>query len=204
MRTGASGIAHRYCAIRLTQPRPFRVRVRPHYCNINMACVPKCILRTRIATSSHISRVFLARCTQSTLSEPSPLVDADLPSHSEPADHPLPETPPTPDDKSKWGFADLLRNSNLVKSGMVVGKTVPGVITAVVVGKRVYIDFGSKFHAVVTPEWKTENSMKKWRKGAEVWMKVKDLEQTGHFLGSSKHISLLEASVDLVEPDRTS
>ena len=124
------------------------------------------------------------------LSEPSPLV-SDLPRRSEAAD-PSPKTPPTQDEKP---FAELLRNSNLVKSGMVVGKTVPGVVTAVV-GKNLYVDFGGKFHAVVTPD---EHKIKKFRTGSEVWVRVTDLEQTGHFLGSSKHISLLEASADLVE-----
>ena len=163
----------------------------------SMACVPRCIFRPRINTSRHLSRVLFARRSNSTLSEPSPLV-ADLPSQSEATDL-SPETPPTQDEKSKWGFADLLRNSNLVRSGMVAGKTVPGVVTAVV-GKNLYIDFGGKFHAVVTPD---PHKTKKWRAGAEVWVRVNDLEHTGHFLGSSKHVSLLEASVDLVESGRT-
>ena len=109
---------------------------------------------------------------------------------------PSPESPNTPPSVKKegYGFSELFRSSNFVRSGLVVGKTVPGVITAVV-GNNLYVDFGAKFHAVVPRPQK--GNKKRWRRGIEVMVKVKDLEQTDHFLGSSRHTSLLEASVEL-------
>lgn len=91
-------------------------------------------------------------------------------------------------------FKQLLDNSRFVKSIDPVGKTAEGEILAVS-GEKVYVDFGSKFHAVVDiPKEKRECYVK----GAKVIILVKNLEMTGHFLGAQKHISLLEAEAELV------
>ena len=91
-------------------------------------------------------------------------------------------------------FAELLRSSKLVSSGEIVGKCIPALITAVT-GKDLYVDFGAKFHAVVP---RPEGDASKWRRGVWVEVKVNDLELTQHFLGSSRHTSLLEADVELI------
>lgn len=91
-------------------------------------------------------------------------------------------------------FEQLLENSKFVRSGNPVGRMAEGEILAVS-GEKVYVDFGSKFHAVVDmPEKKRELYVP----GARVIVTIKDLETTGHFLGAKKHISLLEAEAELV------
>ena len=91
-------------------------------------------------------------------------------------------------------FEQLLANSQFVRSVDPVGRMAEGEILAVS-GEKVYVDFGSKFHAVVyMPEKKRELYVQ----GAKVIITIKDLEMTGHFLGAKKHISLLEAQAELV------
>ena len=153
----------------------------------------------RYSFNGHFYRLPLSRLSSTACPKPS--------SSTEPAethtDHPGSETtlpsPESPDtlpsvNKEGYGFSELFRSSNFVRSGLVVGKTVPGVITTVV-GNSLYVDFGAKFHAVVPRPQK--GNKKRWRRGIKVVVKVKDLEQTDHFLGSSRHTSLLEASVEL-------
>ena len=91
-------------------------------------------------------------------------------------------------------FSQLLRNSQFVESIDPVGKKAEGEILAIS-GDKIYVDFGSKFHAVVDmPELERERYME----GAKVIITVKNLEMTDHFLGAKKHISLLEAEAELV------
>ena len=92
-------------------------------------------------------------------------------------------------------FADLFRNSNFVRVGNPVGKEVEGEIIAVE-EDNLYVDFGSKFHAVVPLPAKSLKE--EYRRGTKVRVLVRDLELTGHFLGQSKHLSLLEAEAELV------
>jgi small subunit ribosomal protein S28 len=91
-------------------------------------------------------------------------------------------------------FRQLLRNSRFVKSIDPVGKMADGEVLAIS-GEKMYIDFGSKFHAVVDmPTLERE----RYVEGAKVIIIVKNLEMTDHFLGAKKHISLLEAEAELV------
>lgn len=98
------------------------------------------------------------------------------------------------EEKDVQGFPDLLRSSKLISSGQIVGKRVPALITAVV-GDKLYVDFGGKFHGVVPRPVSGDVSV--WRRGVWVEVMVRDLEQTHQFLGSSKHTSLLEADIEL-------
>ena len=98
---------------------------------------------------------------------------------------------PAPDEES---FKQLLSNSQFVKSIDPVGKMAEGEILAIS-GEKIYVDFGSKFHAVVDmPEKNSECYVE----GAKVEILIKNLEMTDHFLGAKKHISLLEAEAELI------
>lgn len=91
-------------------------------------------------------------------------------------------------------FGDLLENSQFVKAMDPVGKQVEAEIIAVV-EEKLYVDFGCKFHAVIPcPEPQNE----RYRRGEKVIITVKDLEVTEHFIGDSKHTSLLEAKAEFV------
>ncbi len=63
-----------------------------------------------------------------------------------------------------------------------------------VIGDKLYIDFGCKFHAVVR---RPEENAESFVEGAKVVVLVKDLEMSMHPLGSSKDLSLLEAEAEL-------
>lgn len=91
-------------------------------------------------------------------------------------------------------FAELFRKSYFSRIVDPVGKKVKGRVVAIVDG-NLYIDFGSKFHGVV-PIPKENSEM--FHKGSRVTILVRDLELTSHFLGDSKHTSLLEADIKLV------
>ena len=89
-------------------------------------------------------------------------------------------------------FAEMFRNSKFVQTVSPVGKKVKGEVIAVV-DDNVYVDFGCKFHAVMAvPQAKPEF------KGRKVEVLVHDLEITDHFLGDSRHTSLLEAEAEFV------
>lgn len=91
-------------------------------------------------------------------------------------------------------FKKLLSSSQFVRSINPVGQVTEGEIVAVS-GGNIYVDFGGKFHGVIPlPE---ENS-DRYVEGTKVTVIVKDLEMTDHFLGAKKHISLLEAEIELV------
>ena len=93
-------------------------------------------------------------------------------------------------------FQNLFENSRFVKALDPVGKEVEAEIIAIVEDK-LYIDFGCKFHAVVTcPDTHKE----KCQKGTKVIIEVKDLEVTKHFIGDNKHQSLLEAEATFIRP----
>ena len=91
-------------------------------------------------------------------------------------------------------FRELWNNSQFVQSIDPVGKETEAEIIAVV-GEKVYVDFGSKFHAVVPlPEKDSDHYVV----GARVLILIKDLEMTDHFIGAKRHISLLEAEAELI------
>lgn len=93
-------------------------------------------------------------------------------------------------------FQNLFENSQFVKALDPVGKEVEAEIIAIVEDK-LYVDFGCKFHAVVTcPDTHKE----KCQKGTKIIIEVQDLEVTRHFIGDNKHKSLLEAEANFVRP----
>ena len=91
-------------------------------------------------------------------------------------------------------FKHLLNNSQLVQSIDPVGKVAEAEVISVS-GENLYVDFGGKFHAVVPLPKENRN---RYGEGTKVLVLIKDLELTDHFLGAKKHISLLEADVELV------
>ncbi|XP_050410454.1 28S ribosomal protein S28, mitochondrial [Patella vulgata] len=91
-------------------------------------------------------------------------------------------------------FAAMLRKSKLMQIGDPNGKVVIGKITKVV-GDDLYVDFGGKFHCVCSrPKMEPEL----YHPGAKVRLLLKDLEMTSKFLGSEKHVTILEADAILV------
>ncbi|XP_035905475.1 28S ribosomal protein S28, mitochondrial [Anopheles stephensi] len=91
-------------------------------------------------------------------------------------------------------FAALLRNSKFVDLGDPEGKIVTGKIFHIV-ENDLYIDFGWKFHCVCTRPTKNGED---YVRGARVRLRVKDLELSTRFLGSSKDLTLLEADCQLL------
>lgn len=91
-------------------------------------------------------------------------------------------------------FEQLFEKSQFVKAMDPVGKEVEADVLAVVEDK-LYVDFGCKFHAVVScPDTVRERI----HRGTKVIVVVKDLEVTQSFIGASKHDSLLEATAEFV------
>lgn len=96
----------------------------------------------------------------------------------------------------KGTFQYLFENSQFVKATDPKEKEllVEAEIIAVE-GDKVYVDFGGKFHAVVTcPEAQRERC----HSGGKVLITLQDYEMTKHFIGDTKHNSLLEAEAKFV------
>ncbi|XP_074656104.1 small ribosomal subunit protein bS1m-like [Tubulanus polymorphus] len=97
-------------------------------------------------------------------------------------------------DRQDPDFETLLKNSQLFKLGDVEGRIVIGQIKEIV-NDDLYIDFGGKFHCVCK---RPKQRSSEFHRGAQVRLKLHDLELTKKFLGSEKHITLLEADATLL------
>ncbi|XP_046674773.1 28S ribosomal protein S28, mitochondrial-like, partial [Homalodisca vitripennis] len=91
-------------------------------------------------------------------------------------------------------FLNLLKNSKFVDLGDPEGKIVTGTIFNVV-DDDLYVDFGWKFHCVVTRPSKNGHE---YVRGARVRLSLRDLELSSRFLGSEKDLTLLEADATLL------
>ncbi|XP_018567624.1 28S ribosomal protein S28, mitochondrial [Anoplophora glabripennis] len=96
--------------------------------------------------------------------------------------------------ESPQTFASLLRYSAFVDLGDPAGKIVIGKIFHVV-EDDLYIDFGWKFHCVCPRPTKNASN---YVRGAEVRLRINDLELSSKFLGYEKDLTLLEADCTLL------
>ncbi|KAL2748367.1 hypothetical protein V1477_003010 [Vespula maculifrons] len=91
-------------------------------------------------------------------------------------------------------FATLLRRSEFMNLGDPEGKKVVGKIFKTV-NNDLYIDFGWKFHCVCHRPLKNGEF---YVRGSSVILKIKDLELSKRFLGSTKDTTILEADCILL------
>ena len=101
------------------------------------------------------------------------------------------ETAPRTDES----FRELFERSKFAAIVDPVGQEVEGEVLAMV-GEKMYVDFGCKFHAVVPVPDQAESGS--YEKGSRVVVRVLDLEMTDHFIGDHRDTSLLEAEAELV------
>jgi len=112
------------------------------------------------------------------------------------------ETPSEPEDL----FESLLYNSPLLQLESFHGKTLVGKILDVV-NDDLYIDYGGKFHMVVTQgkveTWghkRQQQQQQRYEKGQLVHVEVKDYEIIGKFMGDEKYITINESDGVVLGP----
>ncbi|XP_051162558.1 28S ribosomal protein S28, mitochondrial [Leptopilina boulardi] len=100
------------------------------------------------------------------------------------------------DEKVKKGksFATLLRHSKLIDIGDPNGKIVKGKVVHVV-DNDLHIDFGWKFNCVCR---RPSQNASDYVRGSIVRLKIKELELSTRFLGSTKDLTILEADCILL------
>ncbi|BFZ11041.1 hypothetical protein BsWGS_14080 [Bradybaena similaris] len=91
-------------------------------------------------------------------------------------------------------FATMLRKSKFVSLGEFSGRLVEGTIFEVM-GEDLYIDFGGKFHCVCP---RPKRNPSHYHRGKKVLITLQAIEMSSAFLGSDKHITLLEADGTLI------
>lgn len=91
-------------------------------------------------------------------------------------------------------FAAMLRHSKLMQLGDVAGRMVSGTVMEVV-DDDLYIDVGGKFHCVCP---RPKMNPDRYHRGVKVKLRLNDLEMSSSFLGSQKHVTLLEADATLI------
>ncbi|XP_076437857.1 small ribosomal subunit protein bS1m-like [Babylonia areolata] len=91
-------------------------------------------------------------------------------------------------------FAAMLRHSKLMQLGDYAGRMVVGTIFEVV-GDDLYIDIGGKFHCVCP---RPKLNAERYHRGVKVKLRLNDPEMSSSFLGSEKHVTLLEADATLI------
>jgi small subunit ribosomal protein S28 len=93
-------------------------------------------------------------------------------------------------------FAEMFRKSKFAQLGTSLDNRVLEGKVVKIIDKDMFVDFGSKFYAVVKrPTFKHQTVQ--CHEGMLVRLTLKDLEITEHFLGHSKHTTFLEANAGL-------
>ena len=113
-----------------------------------------------------------------------------------------PATPESTESEPEDLFERLLFDSPLLQLDSFKGKQFVGRITDVV-GEDLYVDYGGKFHLVVTQS----KERKRWSQPAHVYesgqlvrVQVNDYEIIGRFMGDDKFITINESDGVLVGP----
>ncbi|CAG5116679.1 unnamed protein product [Candidula unifasciata] len=91
-------------------------------------------------------------------------------------------------------FATMLRKSKFVSLGEFSGRLVEGTIFEVM-EDDLYIDFGGKFHCVCP---RPKRNPDHYHRGRKVLVSLQAMEMSSSFLGSDKHVTLLEADGTLI------
>lgn len=101
----------------------------------------------------------------------------------------------TADIQDSFSFAKLLRDSSYIDIGKIEGRVVIGIVKETH-GDEVFIDFGGKFYCVCKRP--VSASKTSYKRGAQVRIRLQDLELSACFLGATRDNTLLEADAVLL------